>query len=138
MSTPTAADDGQQYSTAPPFIFVATNTVRDGMLDEERRRAPDWATFIRTHEPRLLAFHEYLSEDKTEVEYIQIHPDAESFEHHLDVIATAQESYRGTLEATTAIRIYGQPTERILAALRESTGPEVPITILPVHLGGFR
>ena len=58
MSTPTAEDQEQQDNTPPPFIFIATNTVRDGMLAEERLRAPGWATFIRTHEPRLLAFHE--------------------------------------------------------------------------------
>jgi hypothetical protein len=120
-----------------PFIFIATNTVRGGMLSQERRRAPEWAAFIRSQEPRLIAFHEYLSEDGTEVEYVQIHPDAASFEHHLDVIESAKESYRGTLEATTAIRIYGTPTERILTALRRSTGPDVPIRILPAHLGGF-
>ena len=136
--SPTTADRGQQRdSTTPPFIFIATNTVRDGKLDEERRRAPGWATFIRTHEPRLLAFHEYLSADGTEVEYIQIHPDAASFEHHLNVVALARESYRGTLDATTAIRIFGEPNERILAILRQSTRPNVPITVLPTYLGGF-
>lgn len=137
MSSVTAQDSAQQDSTDAPFIFIATNTVRSGKLAEERRRAPQWASFIRSHEPRLIAFHEYLSNDGTEVEYIQIHPDAASFEHHLHVIGSAQESYQDTLEATTAIRIYGTPTERILTALRSSAGPEVPITILPAHLGGF-
>ena len=124
-------------ATEAPFIFIATNTVREGMLPDERRRAPEWAAFIRNLEPRLIAFHEYLSEDGTEVEFVQIHPDAASFEHHLEVIGSAQNSYEGTLEATTAIRIFGTPTERILTALRRSTGPDVPIKILPAYLGGF-
>jgi hypothetical protein len=132
MTTPNG-----DVSEQPPFIFIATNTVREGMLTEERRRAPVWADTIRSQEPRLIAFHEYLNEDGTEVEYIQIHPDAASFEHHLDVIEAAQGSYRGTLDATTAIRIYGTPTERILTALHRATGPVVSITVLPTHLGGF-
>jgi hypothetical protein len=102
----------------------------------ERARAPEWADFMEQHEPRLTGFYEYLNDDGTEVEYIQVHPDAASFEHHLDVIATAQESYRGTLDAT-AIRIYGTPIEKILTALRRSTGPDVRITVLPNFLGGF-
>jgi hypothetical protein len=92
------------------FIFVATNRVRPGRLADERRRVPGWVEFIDRHEPRLIAFHEFLSADGTEVEYVQIHPDAASFEHHLGVVASADESYRSTLEATTAIRIYGSVT----------------------------
>jgi hypothetical protein len=133
-----SADESAQPDSADaPFVFIATNSVRDGMLADERRRAPQWASFIRSHEPRLIAFHEYLNEDGTEVEFIQIHPDAASFEHHLDVIGSAQEPYQSTLEATTAIRIYGRPTKRVLEILRTSVGSDVPITVLPIHLGGF-
>jgi hypothetical protein len=132
-----ADEPAQPNCPDAPFVFIATNSVRDSMLAEERRRAPQWASFIRSHEPRLIAFHEYLNEDGTEVEFIQIHPDAASFEHHLDVIGSAQEPYQSTLEATTAIRIYGTPTKRILEILRTSVGSDVPITILPTHLGGF-
>lgn len=137
MSSVTADANGQPDPTPAPFIFIATNTVRGGMLSSERRRAPEWAAFIRSQEPRLIAFHEYLSEDGSEVEYVQIHPDAESFEHHLRVVESAAKSYQGTLEATTAMRIYGTPTERILTTLGRSTGPDVPIRIMPAHLGGF-
>jgi hypothetical protein len=119
------------------FIFIATNTVRPGRLPDERRRAPVWAEFIDRNEPRLVAFHEFLSEDATEVEYVQVHPDAQSFEDHLDVLHNAELTYQDTLEATTAIRIYGKPTARILSALRQSVGPDVPITVLPTHLAGF-
>ncbi len=119
------------------FIFIATNRVRPGLLAAERRRVPGWVEFTERHEPRLIAFHEFLSRDGTEVEYVQIHPDTESFEHHLQVLALADESYRVTLEATTAIRIYGSPTDHIVTTLRQSVGPHVPITVMPTHLGGF-
>ena len=56
-----------------PFIFVATNKVRDGRLEAERQRVPGWIEFIHSSEPRLIAFHEYLSADGTEVEYVQVH-----------------------------------------------------------------
>ncbi len=85
----------------------------------------------------MIAFHEFLSPDGTEVDYVQIQPDVASFEHHLTVVESAQQAYQNTLEATTATRIYGTPTEQIMAALQRSTGPEVDIKILPRHLGGF-
>jgi hypothetical protein len=120
---------------AGPFVFVATNKVRDGEVDAERRRAPEWARFIQDNEPRLLGFHEYLSPDGTEVEFVQIHPDAASFEHHMRVLA--DQSYAGNLEAVTSIRIYGQPTPAIREMLARAAGPDVPVTILSDYLGGF-
>jgi hypothetical protein len=68
---------------------------------------------------------------------MQVHPDVDSFEYHLGVLEASDRSYRETLEATTSIRIYGVPTESILATLRASVGVDVPITIVPTHLGGF-
>jgi hypothetical protein len=75
-------------------------------------RSGSTTSIFDLHEPRLIAFLEYLSEDGTEVEYVQIHPGAASFEHHLQVLADAETSYQDTLEATTAIRIYGTPPSR--------------------------
>ena len=64
------------------FIFVATNKVREGKLEAEKRRVPGWVQFIHDNEPRTIGFHEYRSEDGTEVEYVQIHHhDTDSFEH---------------------------------------------------------
>ena len=53
-----------------PFIFVATNKVKEGSLEGEKQRVPGWIEFIHSNEPRLIAFHEYLSENGTEVEYV--------------------------------------------------------------------
>jgi hypothetical protein len=123
---------------AGPFIFVATNKVRDGKLEDEKNRVPGWVQFIHDNEPRTIGFHEYRSADGTEVGYIQIHPDTDSFEHHMRVLAEKSDlSYKETLEGTTDIRIYGQPTEVILDMLKQAAGVGVPVTILPEHLGGF-
>ncbi len=78
-----------------PFIFVATNKVREGRLEGEKQRVPGWIEFIHSNEPRLLAFHEYLSEDGTEVEYVQVHPDTDSFENHMRVVERSGRSYTG-------------------------------------------
>src|SRR5260370_14031445 len=76
-----------------PFIFVATNKVREGRLEGEKQRVPGWIEFIHSNEPRLIAFHEYLSEDGTEVEYVQVHPDTDSFENHMRVVERSGRSY---------------------------------------------
>jgi hypothetical protein len=120
-----------------PFIFIATNKVREGKLEGEKQRVPGWIEFIRSNEPRLIAFHEYLSGDGTEVEYVQVHPDTDSFENHLRVVERSGRTYTETLEGTTNIRIYGTPSKAILEVLRQTAGSGIPVTILPEHLGGF-
>ncbi|MEV6286759.1 hypothetical protein [Kribbella sp. NPDC051770] len=120
------------------FVFVATNKVRDGKLAAEKDRVPGWVRFIQDNEPRTIAFHEYVSADGTEVEYVQVHPDTASFEHHMRVLAEKSDlSYKETLEGTTAIRLYGAPTPAILEMLDQLAGAGIPITVFPEHLGGF-
>jgi hypothetical protein len=48
-----------------PFIFIATNRLREGKLAAERDRAADLASFIEANEPELLAFNEYVDGDGT-------------------------------------------------------------------------
>jgi hypothetical protein len=121
-----------------PFIFIATNRLRDGRFDLEQRRVPELSGFIEANEPRLIAFHEYVNEDRSEVTVVQVHPDAASMEFHMGIVADrARQAYAQTLEATTGIQIFGTPSERIVRMLRQQAGSGVPLRISPLHLGGF-
>jgi hypothetical protein len=65
------------------FIFVATNKFREGGgLEGETHRVPEWVDFIQSNEPRRNAFHEYLSEQSTEVD-VQFDLDADSLRNHM-------------------------------------------------------
>ncbi|MDX6640400.1 MAG: hypothetical protein QOF12_1411 [Solirubrobacteraceae bacterium] len=121
-----------------PFIFIATNRLKEGKLEEERQRVPGLCDFVEANEPRLIAFHEYASEDGTEVGVVQIHPDAESMEFHMGVVAErAARAYAETLEATTSIQVYGAPSAAVLDVLSRQAGAGVPLTVRRHHLGGF-
>jgi len=121
-----------------PFIFIATNRLRDGRFDAERQRVPGLSGFIEANEPRLIAFNEYASEDHREVAVVQVHPDAASMEFHLGIVGDrAREAYAQTLEATTGIQVFGTPTENVLRMLRQQAGSGLPLSIYPYHLGGF-
>jgi hypothetical protein len=48
-----------------PFIFVATNRLRDGRFDAEQQRVPALSSFIEAHEPRLIALNEYVNEERS-------------------------------------------------------------------------
>jgi biotin carboxylase len=121
-----------------PFIFIATNRLKERKLEEERRRVPGLCDFIEANEPRLIAFNEYVNEDGTEVTVVQIHPDADSMEFHMNVVRErAERAYAETLDATTRIEVYGTPSEAVLEMLRQQAGSGVSLTVRRRHLGGF-
>jgi hypothetical protein len=121
-----------------PFIFIATNRLKTDKLGEERRRVSGLSEFIAVNEPRLIAFNEYSNEEGTEVGVVQVHPDADSMESHMQVVRErAERAYAETLDATTGVQVYGTPTQSILEMLSRTAGSGVPVTVKPYHLGGF-
>ena len=66
-----------------PFIFIATNRLKPGKLDDERARVPGLVDFIEANEPQLIAFNEYVNEEGTEVAVVQVHRDADSMAFHM-------------------------------------------------------
>ena len=121
-----------------PFIFIATNRLREGKLAAERERARDLSSFIEANEPQLLAFNEYANEEGTEVGVVQMHPDAPSMELHMEVVAErAARAYAETLDATTSIQVYGEPSDAVLEMLSRQAGAGVPMIVKRHHIGGF-
>jgi len=121
-----------------PFIFIATNRLKTGRLEDEKKRVQGLAEFIEANEPRLIAFNEYSNEDGTEVGVVQVHPDTDSMEFHLRVVRErAERAYADTLDSTTGIQVCGTPTQAILDMLSRTAGSGVPVTVKPYHLGGF-
>jgi hypothetical protein len=121
-----------------PFIFIATNRVKAGRLPLERERVPRLARFVEGNEPRLIAFNEYVNEARDEVTVVQVHPDAESLEAHLELVREhAQQAYAQTLDATVRIQVFGRPTQAVLDTLGKQASSGVEISINGEHLGGF-
>jgi hypothetical protein len=110
-----------------PFIFIATNRLKPGQLDGERKRVPGLVEFIEANEPRLIAFNEYVNEGGDEVTVVQIHPDTASMEAHMEIVRErALQAYAETLDATVRVQVFG-----------EQTGNGVEISVNGEHLGGF-
>jgi hypothetical protein len=121
-----------------PLIFIATNTLRPGKLAAERRRVAHLASFIEQNEPRLIAFNEYVNTDGSEVGVVQVHPDSASMEFHMETVAErAVQAYADTLEITSSVQLYGDPSPAVLELLSRQAGAGVAITVKRHHLGGF-
>jgi hypothetical protein len=81
-----------------PLIFIATNRLKAGALNAERSRVLELVSFVERQEPQVIGFNEYVNDAGDEVTVVQIHPDAASFEKHMDVIADhARRAYEETL-----------------------------------------
>jgi len=56
----------------------------------------------------------------------------------MEVIAErAAGAYAETLEATTSIQVYGEPSDAVLEMLGRQAGAGVPMVVKRYHLGGF-
>jgi hypothetical protein len=121
-----------------PFIFIATNRLKPGKLADEKQRVPGLVDFVEENEPQVIALNEYANDDGTEVAVVQIHPDADSMESHLEVVAErAAAAYAETVAETTSIQVFGAPGDAVLDVLARQAGAGVPLTVKPFHLGGF-
>ena len=118
-----------------PFIVRATSKIHAGQAAAYRPVAAEFCRLTEQSEPRLLAFHIFTSEDETTEVVVQVHPDAESMEYHLQVMGS---KVRETFAFTefTSLEIYGQPSDALLSRLEQAT-EGIPFAVYPTHWGGF-
>lgn len=118
-----------------PFIVKTVSRVHDGKAAAYRPLAEEICTIAEEQEPRLLAFHIFVTEDERTEVVIQVHPDAESMQHHLEVLG---QKVRETADYTDfeSLEIYGQPNEALLAWLPHVT-EGIKFTLYPMQWGGF-
>ena len=118
-----------------PFIVRSVSSIHPGMADTYRPVVAEFCKLVEEREPRLHGFHIYVSEDQTSEVVLQIHPDAESMQHHLQVMG---EKVRETFAFADfeSLEIYGEPNEELKEWLaRVSEG--IDFTHYPRHWGGF-
>jgi hypothetical protein len=89
---------------------------------------------VESEEPKMIAFNNYASDDGTDVTCVQVHSDAQSLDPHLRLFTEKLASRVYEALDSTAVSIYGQPSEAALDMLRHSG---VPVQVLPLHQGGF-
>ena len=69
-----------------PFIVRSVSRLHPGKADAYRPVAAEFCRLAEEREPRLLGFHIYVTEDGTSEVVVQLHPDAESMQHHIAVM----------------------------------------------------
>jgi len=119
-----------------PFIFIGTHRIREGKLGQFKRDAKILVDFARDHEPRMIAFNFYLSDDETEASVVQIHPDADSMLFHMKAMRETIKLAVDEVLITKDIQIYGPPNDAVLAMMTSLSQEGVPVIAKPYHFGG--
>ncbi len=121
---------------AEPFIFITNHTIKPGRLDELLALNDQFMAFVGANEPRLLGLHGYLSEDQTQLALVQIHPDAESMEHHLSVAGDQIHQALDVVE-NRSIQVYGNPASGARRLLEQIQTAGVSVNSMPHQLRGI-
>lgn len=121
-----------------PFIFVSTHRLKEGKWEEYRKVLQELVEVVEANEPRLIAFNIYFDEGSNTATGVQVHPDAESMQFHLQVVSehihTAFEDY---IDSTESMQILGQLPKNLLDNMLQYSPPGTPIKVAQTHEVGF-
>lgn len=121
-----------------PFIFIGTHTIKEGVLEEFKAYSRDFVKFVEANEPRLIGFYAYVNDEGTQLTMVQVHPDAESMEFHMQTVSKhIGESFARFLGKTERIDVYGTPSDGVVQMIKQLAGAGVPLTVNADYLGGF-
>ena len=122
-----------------PLIYVDRSNVRPGALTELKSAIAELADFVEKHEPRLVSYSVYFSEDGSEMTVVNVHADAASLDDHLDVVGPRLEGFADLL-SLSSIHIYGTPSTRALELARDKIGllGAGDVTVHAPHVGFSR
>ena len=95
-----------------PFVLITTHRIKPGRLDELVVATREYNDFVEANEPLVQAHVAYVDEGGDEISLVQVHPDAESADSHLQLRAStsaaASSSPRPWRSPCTATR--GRPS----------------------------
>jgi quinol monooxygenase YgiN len=111
-----------------PFVFIGTHQVKPGKLEEFKAWFAKYIeTTVEPNEPRLLSFEAYADPVANVVTVVQVHPDAESMVHHMEVITEhVATAYVDFLERDSRFQVYGTPRAGVLEKIQLMSGDDEP------------
>jgi len=118
-----------------PFIFVTRSRIDPTRHAEHLAHAREVADIVEADEPRIIALNVWESADRTETSRIEVHPDVESLEFHLELLAKTPAGAPHDALETFEYDIYGEPSDAVLSALQSLPGARV--RVCSQHISGF-
>jgi hypothetical protein len=119
-----------------PFVLVTTHRIAPGDLESFKALNEEYLDFVEQNEPQMLAHLSSCSGDGTIVSLVQVHPDAASADHHLEIAGPRILAAADLIE-NVGIDVYGTPGPLLQAAIAHNADAGVPVRRFDACLGGF-
>jgi hypothetical protein len=121
---------------AQPLVYIDTSDVREGALAELKRAIGDLTNFVESHEPQIVSYAVYFSQDGSQMTVIHVHADSASLDFHMEVAGPRFGRFADLL-TLSSIRIFGEPSTKSVRQLKDKvrllgTGE---VTVHPLHTG---
>lgn len=119
------------------LVYIGRHTIKPGMLETAKTRTAELVEHLREHHPRVLHFGAYFELEPDALIIVQVHPDEDSLQLHMQVAGERIAAAYEFLDATTGITIYGNPSEAFVARLQQMSrqGSEAGVRFLPEFAG---
>ena len=126
-----------------PVVYVATFGIKAGQFEAYQRFYAENLKLIEENVPRIIAFHTFANEERTEITNVQVHPDAASMDNHMQVLGEKMGLLADELTAVfqflepIRIEVCGNPGQRATEMDQSLVQAGVPYASKPFHVGGF-
>jgi hypothetical protein len=93
-----------------PIVVIARQKIKVGKLEGYQQNFQDVLSFVEPYKPNTVGFLNYCNEDPTEAILVQVYPNADAMEPHVQGLG---EIAKGSDVSTDVLsfEIYGKPSE---------------------------
>ena len=122
-----------------PLVVIDSSEIREGKLEELKSALFELAEFVEANEAAPLAYNIYFDEGDTRMTVVQVHPDSESLELHMNLAGPLFRKFTNLVDLSR-VDFYGRPSEAVLAAMREKARllGNAPVVVHELHAGFAR
>ena len=119
-----------------PLIFITKHTVKEGRVRDLEHVTDEFLKFVHANEPRVLAVAAYLTDKRDQLSLVQIHPDPESLDFHLQVAGDKIHAALNVVD-NDSVELYGTPGPTTRSLLDQIASAGVTVVEYPAPVGGF-
>ena len=123
-----------------PIIYIDRSDIHEGKVEVVKRLADELVEFVDAHEPQLICYGFFFSEDGTRMSVVAIHPDSASLEAHLEIGGPAFQRFQEHI-SLRSIEVYGRPSDDAVDRLRQKSrmlGAEGKVVVHDLQSGFAR
>lgn len=122
-----------------PIVSIDVSEVRQGKLEQLKTLMKELVEFVEANEPRPIAYQMFLDQAGTMMTVIQVHPDSESMELHMDVAASLFPRFWDLL-TLLRIDICGEPSDELVRRMGQKGRMlgDAPVLVHRLHAGFTR